>query len=325
MLMNEAIETYFRLRKARLGKTTASQYLNELRQVALYFRNADVETISLTDIADLMNYMLEVGYDCQSVCRKITALRTFLRSLRAQNYRVPDPMFIEQPRIEFDPANMPRVANDEDFQKLLAAIPETNLMKATRDRAIFHLLYDTGARNGEICSLNVSSIDRKKMEALIHTEKARRTRPYRRIFWSRETHAHLLRWMDVRMKLLKKRRSREPDALFVSIKRRIVQRINVAIVAASLREYSAMADIEYLNAHSFRHRKAHEILRKGGSLADVMNILGHASLESSIQYTVMVDEELSTRAMAFLAKDGETKVINNTPLVENYRKCYGFQ
>jgi site-specific recombinase XerD len=43
----------------------------------------------------------------------------------------------------------------------------------------------------------------------------------------------------------------------------------------------------------------HDIIRKGGSSADVMNILGHASIQSSAIYTMMNDRELETRYRKF--------------------------
>ncbi len=69
-----------------------------------------------------------------------------------------------------------------------------------------------------------------------------------------------------------------------------------------LRRYSNRAGIPYLNAHSFRHHMGHDIIQKGGSAADVMNILGHATLSSSSIYTMMNDKELEARYRLFKQK-----------------------
>jgi site-specific recombinase XerD len=54
-----------------------------------------------------------------------------------------------------------------------------------------------------------------------------------------------------------------------------------------------------MNAHSFRHHMGHDIITQGGSAADVMNILGHATLASSSIYTMMTGKELENRYNLF--------------------------
>ena len=70
-------------------------------------------------------------------------------------------------------------------------------------------------------------------------------------------------------------------------------------LAEILRRYSNRAEIPYMNAHSFRHHMGHDIISQGGSAADVMNILGHASLSSSSIYTMMTGKELEDRYNVF--------------------------
>jgi site-specific recombinase XerD len=46
----------------------------------------------------------------------------------------------------------------------------------------------------------------------------------------------------------------------------------------------------------------HDIITQGGSAADVMNILGHATLASSSIYTMMTGKELENRYRTFKGK-----------------------
>ena len=93
----------------------------------------------------------------------------------------------------------------------------------------------------------------------------------------------------------------EPDALFPSINtHKTGQRLTVGGVGEMLRRYSNKAKLPYaINAHSLRHHMGHDIIKKGGSMADVMNILGHASVDSSKVYTMMTDVELEQRYRSF--------------------------
>jgi site-specific recombinase XerD len=87
----------------------------------------------------------------------------------------------------------------------------------------------------------------------------------------------------------------DPDALFISIcsgglHGNAGKRFNQKGVGEMLRRYCNRAEMPYINAHSFRHHMGHDIIKKGGSSADVMNILGHASVQSTTIYTMMTDK-----------------------------------
>jgi site-specific recombinase XerD len=62
-----------------------------------------------------------------------------------------------------------------------------------------------------------------------------------------------------------------------------------------------------MNAHSFRHRVGHHIIKSGGSSADVMNILGHSSVQSTTIYTMMSDLELEKRYRYFMEEPAQEK------------------
>ena len=108
---------------------------------------------------------------------------------------------------------------------------------------------------------------------------------------------------------------KEPDALFLSICAgqydTTGRRFTIRGVGEMLRRYSNRAKLPYLNAHSFRHHMGHHIIQSGGSSADVMNILGHASVQSSTIYTMMTDHELEKRYRGFM---------NDTPTKERVEK-----
>jgi integrase/recombinase XerC len=196
------------------------------------------------------------------------------------------------------------VANEDNYKQLIAAIPEkTNDARHIRNRAIVGLLWDTGSRNGEICALNIDQLDLVARKALIKTEKSRGRRPVREMFWSEDMNDALLAWMAKRQHLLKKIVPKEPEAVFICINNwNSGARFTVRGVGEMLRHYCNKAKLPYMNAHSFRHHKAHAILHKGGSQADVQNVLGHASLASSSIYTMMFGTELEERARKFLTE-----------------------
>jgi site-specific recombinase XerD len=161
------------------------------------------------------------------------------------------------------------------------------------------MLWDTGARNGELLSLDISDIDSARRRAIIRTEKSRGWRPIREIFWTDPTNRNLERWMAKRADLAMDNELKDLEALFISVCNFFGRRLSLKGIGEMLRRYCNRAKIPCINAHSFRHHMGHDIIRKGGSSADVMNILGHASIQSSAIYTMMNDRELETRYRKF--------------------------
>jgi len=254
--------------------------------------------------------VVEMGWSQNSLITRCIALRKFFEFCRLQGYSAINEVLIPIPRKEY---NIPRVTNKENYQKLIDVIPrDSNDPRHIRNLAIIGLLWDTGARNGEILSLDVGDVDTIHTKAVIRTEKNRGSRPFREIFWTEETNKNLTRWIKKRGDLAKRINIVEPDALFISACTvKIGHRFSIKGVGEMLRRYSNKAQIPYMNAHSFRHHMGHSIINNGGSAADVMNILGHASLASSTPYTMMFNKELENRCRYFQQKELSTPRLDN--------------
>lgn len=302
MRMIEAINQFTQWRNMKVRRGTVKGYDRELRNLCLCLRNPLLEAIELKDVMSYLDLMVELGWDHNTMIPKCMAIRKFFEFFQHQGKNVLDPWLIPIPRKEY---KIPRVADEAQYQKLVASIPiKTNDPRHVRNLAIVKLLWDTGARNGELMSLDIGEVDVNARKAILKTEKSRGRRPVRQMHWSADTNDALTRWIAKREQLKKKMHLKDPDALFISVSSvQAGQRFTIKGVGEMLRRYSNKAGIPYMNAHSFRHSKAHRILDKEGSAADVQNILGHASLASSSIYTAMFGKELENRAKKFL--DGE--------------------
>lgn len=301
--LREAIAEFNEWRRCNnVRVTTVRSYDRELRVLAVYLRNPDLEEVKVHDVIGYLNLLADFGWSANGMIPKISAFKIFFRYHRRMGRTVLDDGLIPKPRKEF---TMPKVADEATYRKLLAMIPEdTNDARHIRNAALIRMLWDTGARNGEVLALNLGDIDFAACKATIQTEKSRGQRPIRQIFWTEDTNKYLVRWIRAREKAAKTMAFHEPGALFVSLKRSmhdtLGKRLTIRGVGELLRRYSIRGKLPYLNAHSFRHRKAHHIINSNGSNSDVMNVLGHASLESSKIYVYMVGKELEDRARKFM-------------------------
>ncbi len=313
MQFKEAIDQFSSWRKFKVKKQTVKGYDQTLRQFCLFLRNPEIEDISIHHVMEFLNGMKELGWDQNSFVGKCMALRKFFEFYRLQNYAVIDENLIPIPSKEH---KLPRVANEGNYRKLVQSVPvNTNDGRHIRNLVLINMLWDTGARNGELLSLNIDDLDMDRRRAVISTEKSKGRRPFREIFWTQTTNDNIWAWLKKREALKKRMKFDDPDALFVSIcsgpQPTAGKRFSIKGVGEMLRRYSNKAKLPYMNAHSFRHRMGHHIIQSGGSSADVMNILGHASVQSSTIYTMMTDHELEKRYRSFM---------NDTPTKESVAK-----
>ncbi|OGI35670.1 MAG: hypothetical protein A2259_01380 [Candidatus Moranbacteria bacterium RIFOXYA2_FULL_43_15] len=299
MLIKDAIIQFSNWRQFKVKINTVRGYERELRNFCLFLRNPEIENITLGDVMEYLNGMADLGWDRNSFVGKCMALRKFFEFYRLQGYKVIDEELIPIPDKVM---KLPRVANDEQFDQLISIIPkDSNDPRHIRNLAIIGMLWDTGARNGEICSIDKNDLDLKEMRAIIRTEKAKSRRPFREIFWTESTNDYLIRWLEKRNHLDSNVKFDEPEALFVSAtSSKYGQRFSVRGLGEMLRRYCNKAKMPYMNAHSFRHHRGHHIIKSGGSTSDVMNILGHSSVQSTTIYTMMRGKELEERARLFL-------------------------
>ena len=300
--MKDAIASFTEWRKLQVKEQTTVMYDRDLRFLCLYLDNPAVTEIKLDRIMDYLNGLADLGWDRNTLIPKAIAMRRFFEFLKRQGYKVIDKELIPIPEKTY---RLPRVLSEETYQRLIDSVPaRSNDPRHIRNAAIVRLLWDTGARNGEVLSINVDDVDMESRSAIIRTEKSKGRRPFRQIFWTEETNDHLKRWLKSRNRLVKLMPHLDAQALFVSVcgsrHRTSGRRFTIRGVGEMLRRYSERSKLGYVNAHSFRHRKGHQIIHEGGSSTDVMNILGHSCVQSTMIYTMMTGSELRDRAERFL-------------------------
>jgi site-specific recombinase XerD len=223
----------------------------------------------------------------------LTILKNYFYYLRLKNIPCLNPELIKSPKAR---ANSRQAVSPDDFHKILAFIEKTipsNELRYLQYHLIIRILGETGVRVSELTGLMIGDINLEKGGAFIANKK---NKNYRWIYWSDTTNELFKKYLPIREHL-----NRETQALFIS--RDIHQKgISARTVQRIVKTCCAGAGLDNIVPHSFRHGLAHNVLEKGGNVADVQKMLGHRSPLSSMKYLQYSDIEHERRAKRFLKK-----------------------
>jgi integrase/recombinase XerC/integrase/recombinase XerD len=145
-----------------------------------------------------------------------------------------------------------------------------------RDRTLFELLYSTGCRVAEICSLDVSDVLRRQVRVRGKGMKERL------VFIGTKASVALEEYLSRRLEHV----ADDPDsrrALILDLRGR---RLTTRGVYYLVRRYAALTGMtKRISPHTFRHSFATHVLDEGADIRTVQEMLGHASLSTTQIYT----------------------------------------
>lgn len=211
-----------------------------------------------------------------SVNRMLSALRSYLKYLVKIDYQVPlAPEAVELIRNE---KKHPQVPELKDLVCLIEAPTklERDEKIALRNRAMLELLFATGMRISELCSLNRTQIDGTGRIFIIGKGKKERF-----VYLTARGKAHLEEYLAIRHD--------KAQALFIpyagaNVNKR-ERRISSNYLQAKLKEYRRRLRINLpISAHTLRHGFATFLAERGASPAAIQVLLGHESLETTTRY-----------------------------------------
>jgi len=263
----------------------------DLRQFCIFVKNKSIEDVNINDVTEWIGWYKNLGFEPWTVLKKAMALRKFFEYYGRRKYHVLDHWLIPMPAKTY---NMPRVCNEENYKKLLKAIPKNGKHNHMRNRCLINIAWDTGARIGEIVALNIADVDLQKKTLIIKTEKSRGMRPFRKLPFGKETKTSLKKWLDARKNIAYD--LDDTDALFIGLRSKSgMQCVRLASSAASeiFRKYSNKANLPYINAHSLRHHFGSDLAKRGFNNSVISEALGHSQLASSYQYTQIQNDDLN--------------------------------
>lgn len=280
---NEEILTLFITSKRVEGcsSRTLTYYEQTLKSMLKNIKKT-VFNISTDDIRTYLNRYQSKDYSVNKVTldnvRRV--LSSFFSWLESEDYILKSPVRrIHKIRTE---KKIKETFTDEFLEQL------RDHCVTERDLALVDILASTGMRVGELVRLNKSDIDFEKRECIV-TGKGDKQR---RVYFDAKTKIHLKIYLD--------NRKDDNEALFVSLLKPY-SRLKISGVEIRLRKMGAELNIQNVHPHKFRRTLATKAIDKGMPIEQVQQLLGHQSIDTTLQYAMVNQNNVKESHRKFIS------------------------
>lgn len=265
----------------RLDEKTLKAYRIDLRQFSEQCRSIEISDIT-PKMLETYIAKLHQQYQPKTVKRKIASLKAFFHYIEYKDIIVRNPFCKVQVRFR-EPIKLPKTIPLNTVELFLSTIykqrtnAKTDYQKknALRDAAVIELLFSTGMRISELCSLGINDINLYDRTILIYGKGSKE----RRIQIGNDDVINILEMYKTAFQneILKSMyffSNQKGNALSDQSVRRMINK------------YTSLAAIElHITPHMFRHTFATSLLEADVDIRYIQEMLGHSSINITQIYT----------------------------------------
>jgi len=275
-LLNDLFLDFLRTERGLSGNTLEA-YSRDLRDYLEALGKArvdDPDDVTAEHVQKHLTGLHKRGLSHRSQARHLAAIRGFHRFLLRERHTKKDPTEdLETPRTR---RKLPIFLTVEEVERLLAA-PKDETVAGERDRAMLEVLYATGLRVSELCSLTAEDVNLRDGYLIARGKGSKE----RIVPLGDYAVAWVKRWMEGGREALRK--GRPARALFLGPRATAITRQGIWKI---IKRYAVLAGIDKpLSPHKLRHSFATHLLERGADLRAVQAMLGHADISTTQIYT----------------------------------------
>ncbi len=277
-LLADVIDKFLMSRRVR-GCTarTLEIYERNLRR----FCNAMGDDLVACTPAPIQRYLMDLRGQMKlvSLHQHYRCLKTFFAWTTEAGLVADNPM---RGTTMKSPKTLPRVPDDDEVRRLLAACPAT--LEGCRNKALVALLADSGLRISEALRLRVEDIDLSDRTVRVRGGKGQKDGV---TFFATTATSYLRSWL-----------SKHPDpspvgCLFCNRYGMPLTRHHATHILHRLSTKAGLAT--KIGPHALRHYAGTSILRRTGDLDLVRQVLRHETLTMALRYTHLTRPEVSAK------------------------------
>ena len=264
-----------------LSPETQRAYASDLYQFEAFCNQLNHSVFSPEAIKEWLK-VLDSSLKPRSILRKCSSLKSFYRFARINGWIDSDPFFDIPLKIKHI-ESLPKDISLRDVERILqyayqkcnADLSPAKHMQAIRNATIIELLFGTGIRVSELCSLSPNDIDLESGRILIHGKGNKE----RIVFISNQDALHLV----IEYATLDQSAILETGYMFNSQQKK---RISPETIRSILNSYAKKSGVSsHITPHRFRHTFATALVNSDVNLRHIQTLLGHSSIQVTEIYT----------------------------------------
>lgn len=265
------------------SENTKSAYASDLVAFIGWCASVDASVPSDVDRLLLRRYLAHLGanrFAKRSIARKASAIRRYFGWARRTGVVDTDPSLgLRAPAGE---GRLPRVLDGAELRTLLE--PETATddsepqWRRRRDDALMEMLYGSGLRVSELCSLDLDGVDSRRGVVTVWGKGGKE----RRVPMSQAAIEAVKTWITSRREV---QTDESGAALFLNAR-------GGRVGARDVRRVMDRRSSRPTHPHALRHTFATHLLDGGADLRAVQELLGHSDVATTQRYTHVSKERL---------------------------------
>ena len=265
----------FLLLERGLSENTRVAYLADLERFAQWADGIDIDQADSHLLQAFVRDLHELGIAPRSQARIISGLKSFYRYLVFENVRDDNPMdAIDAPSIG---RKLPEVLTIDEVNAMISAIDTSDLL-GQRNRAIIEMLYGSGLRVSELCTLERRRVLLDEQYLIVKGKGSKE----RMVPMSDDAVEQTQLYLDQRWREGAPIKPGEEDYLFLNRRGAHLTRVMVFYIVRELAE--AVGISKTISPHTLRHSFATHLLEGGANLRAIQQMLGHESIATTEIY-----------------------------------------
>jgi site-specific recombinase XerD len=284
--MSDQVKKFLASESARnLAEGSLDLYRHALGELVGWLRTKNIyrpQKITTRRLDDWVTHLHELGLSDGVRQSRVMLIKRFFAWLTKRGELLTDPSAsLELPKVKSPLPPVP--PSYEELSRLLDSMPMDNPVQV-KDRALLETLYGCCLRLSEAVGLDVNDVDTDGCLLKVRKGKGGKGRV---VPIPRQTAEILNVYLEQREKLL--RRKPTNKALFVSLWGKRITKDGIHFIFGKLRRD---AGLKRFHPHLLRHAGADHMLRGGGELRHVQELLGHSDPQTTKGYLRLVPSDL---------------------------------
>ena len=318
MSESETIQSYLRREKGLKSESASDNKKYAVNGLQKWMEDVGIDSladVTPTDIESYMSFMSNEGYSPKTIDIRYTALKSVFDYLSERENLMEESPFKPLEYSDFSSIMNGTKKENTTKEEITYVTPEqvdkiVDHLSAPklRNELIVRLMFQTGMREVEANTTRIDDIDREERSVNIHGKGDKN----RTVYFQPSLDILLKQWIEGGYRA-SNQAAQSSDNLFITNTSEQMSRGRISRIIKNAAKDAGINEVMYVDqnglerwkytAHSLRHGHAVEALKSGIDVRTVQKHMGHSSLEQTMKYLRLVEDDVRKSYQNFGASD----------------------